>query len=200
MSGKDKSISDANGESSSETENQDQKTVSYDSHKRLLDQRKKDQDELRAERVKTAALEAKFADEEKKKLEETGNFKKIAEDLQKKLEDKDKILSDLDKKVKNSQKMAAFKSKLPGDVAHKDFLGFVKLDSIQFDANGEIEESSLKSEVERFSSQYPEVIKRKVDSDLPNTKPGKQPSELTYDAWKKLPYDEQRKRMKEVKD
>lgn len=197
MSGNINGVGDTDGNASSKAENESQ-TVSYESHKRLLDQRKKDQEDLRAERSKREALEAKLAEDEQKKLEEQGNFKKISEDLKQKLEEKEKNLFALDKKVKDSQKIAAFKSKLPGELSHKDFLSFVKIDAIQFDSNGDIDENSVKAEVERFSSIYPDVIKRKSEADLPNNKAEYSSTKLTKEEYEKLPLAEMKKRIKDV--
>jgi len=192
--------SDMSSQTSEETPAGGSQQVSYDTHRKLLSEKKRRDEELREARERLGRFEA----EEKKRTEDEllkqQNYEKIIELKNKELEETTQKLSGMQTQFTDMRKFDAFKKALGnGDIDQK-YWGLVDLNEIVIHPEStEIDEMSVTKYVDKFQSQFPEVIKRPSGANMPANAPKGVGQTLTYEEWKKLPAKEMRARLKEVR-
>ena len=129
-------------------------SVSYESYKKLLDQRKADQARLQEVNAKLAEIESERKSQEEKALIEKQEWEKVANQRLQELEAVKQGKDALVKTITMSEKRAHFEKVAGMQLAHDSFADHINFDNIVYDANGDIDETSVKLEVERFSKEF----------------------------------------------
>ncbi len=170
----------------------EKKTVPYESHRQLLDEKKKLQktlDDIEAARKK--------ADDDK--AAEQGEFKKLL-DAERAESAKLKAENDANKVQElGRRKLAAILSGAGGTIDRKWFTTLDAsgiIDSVTLGADGEIDTTSVNKAVETLKKSYPEIIQTGSGPRTPNGNPaagGGAPGTIKHADWKKLPYAEMNK-------
>jgi len=166
-------------------------TVSYDSHQKLLKEKK--------------AIQARLADFEKKEKEAAeakakadGNYKQLLEERDKKIAELEGTVSEGNKRWESTAKLNAFLDSVDGEIP-KQYWSLIDIENIAINPETELpDEMSVKEAVKKFSKTYPDVVKKRTGSKLPNTPPQGANRKLTVEAWKALPYKEKVARMGDV--
>jgi predicted RNase H-like nuclease (RuvC/YqgF family) len=170
-----------------------EKSVSYETHRRLLEQRKKDQAEKEA-------LQQKLSE-----LRQEGNWKSLVEAREarlKALEEESRQYASkanqLEKTLEDAVKLNAFQSKLGGKLKKSEYLGFVDTSRIPIDPETKtVDEKSLEQYAHEFSNKFKELISFDRSGTMPHGAPG-QTKQLSVDEWKKLPLKEKKARLSDV--
>lgn len=162
--------------------------VSYETHRKLLDEKKKAQAQL-------SEYQQREAEREKKELEQKGEWQKIIELEKKRADEADQKLKGLEGQFTEAKKMGAILKALDNGVDEK-FFGFLPLDQVILDPEtGEVNLNSVAQVADNFRKTYPELLKPKNGPRLPNgspqTPPG--PSTISEADWKKLSATEMKK-------
>ncbi len=165
--------------------------VSYESHKKLLDEKKKADARLK-----------EFEDRDKKRAEDEAkqkeDWKALLETREKENETLKGQLKEQSDRLDRGIKLNAFLENLDGSL-DRQYWKLINLESVTLDGEGIPDEVSLKKAVKDFQATYPDVIK-KQGGKMPNDAPGGVGNSITTAEWEKLPYEEQRKRIKDIKD
>lgn len=148
--------------------------VSYETHKRLLDQLKKSTSKLSELESQVNSFIAEKQRQEEAKMQESGQFKQLIEardarikQLQDELEAKATRAKELEDRFVNAKKISSFKSKLPGQLVKDDLLFHANLDDIVVSENGEVDEVSLSNAVKQFVDGWG-TIAFKPNAKMPN--------------------------------
>jgi hypothetical protein len=171
------------------------RTVSYDTHRQLLDEKKKVQAEL------DRLLEEKKS-REQKELEEKGEYKKLLEQERQAREAAEGKLKTFDEQEKGRRKMAAILSAAGGTIEDKwfDLVANTALDLVAIDPDtGAVDKMSVTKAVEKLKTSYPEIIKGTGGPGLPNKHPGAAggtPGTILRSEWEKLPTSAEMKKWK----
>lgn len=173
--------------------------VDYKTFKKLLSQRKADQErirELTKAQKELSDIKERQRQNEEAKLRKQGEFEKLLESEREKTK---KLLEENEtykKTEETNMKLHALFSNLDGHV-DKKYWGHFRLDNVIIDpTSGEVDETSVANEIERFKKEHPILIGGHERRDMPNDQP--RGSKLTYDAWLKLPPKEMKKRRFEL--
>lgn len=172
-------------------------TVSYATHRQLLDEKKTVQAEL-------ATARAALADRERADAEKAGDFKKLADLDREKIATLERERDELKGKVSHIEtqhtqvrKLAAIVKASGGQVDPKwhELIADKFLPDVGLDASGEIDQGSVAKAVEKLRATFPEVIQGRV----PGTS-NADPSAVSLAAgtikrseWRKLPSKEMKK-------
>lgn len=152
-------------------------TVSYETHRRLLDEKKK-------VAAKLSEFEAKEKAANDEKLRQQGEYQKLIEDREKQLAEANTKVSAYETQIDSARKLSAFQ-KAAGDIDSK-WLNLVDINKIAFKPDTkEVDEFSVKTAVDNFKKQWPEAIRRN-NSSLPSPDMPNGISSITESEWKKL--------------
>lgn len=163
--------------------------VAYETHVKLLDEKKKLQQRL-------SEFEKKAKDEKDAELKQKEQYKDLYEAAEKEKQDLAAKLNEKNREAVDLKKMGAFLRNVEAQIP-KQYWGLVDLDKIVVDDSGSIDENSVKRAVKDFEKTYPEVLK-KPGNKMPNDAAAGGAGSLSAEEWAKLPYDEKRKRIKDV--
>jgi hypothetical protein len=164
--------------------------VAYETYKKVLDEKKSMQKRLED-------LDKKAKADAEAQLKEKEQYRELYEAKQKELEDLSGKLSAKEKETQDYRKMGAFLKSVAGEIPQQ-YWGLIDLDKIAVDDSGKIDDNSVKKCVKDFEKAYPHVIERKSGNKMPNNAANGGGGALSYEEWVKLPYDEKRKRQKDV--
>ncbi len=165
-----------NSSSNSSTENR----VAYETHRRLLDEKKKLQE-------KYEVLAAEKAQREHKELEDKGEYQKIIEIERQQKAAAESKLAELQDTFLRGKKVKAFLSAL-GTGLDEKYYGFIDLEQIAVDPESkEINMTSVASVAESFKKSYPEILRPKNATNLPDAAPaGNSANTIAHSEWIKL--------------
>lgn len=180
--------------SSNEGGNPDNKPVAYETYQRTLDEAKAAKAKAKELEDQLAAIANEKAEKERLAAEKAGDTAKLLELERKKREELEGKLSDFTSKETRRTKLAAALSGLNGAVDPK-FYELIDFDSIVLDETGRPNDLSVQKVVEKFKSEYPEVLKAPNGSKLPSKAPGggNPPSKIAHAEWLKLPLVDKKK-------
>ena len=178
---------------------EDKQTVAYSTYRKVLSQEKNLRARLEEANSKLAEQKAKEQAEEEKRLSEQGEYKKLLDLERKKREELEGKNAEYHRSILDAHKLNAFKEKLNGRVANPAYYDFVDLDNIVINPDtGDIDEVSVQSVVDKFVMEHSPLIKSDRPR-LPNDAPkDSHNSTLDFEAWKKLPLADKKKRMAEA--
>lgn len=188
----DQSVGDAQANSGGVEESQETQTeqrVAYETYKKVLDEKKSFQKRL-------DEFERKAKEQMEAELKQKEQYRELYESKEKELEEIAARLKVKEEETQNYQKMGAFLKGIQGEVPQQ-YWGLIDLDKIMVDESGKVDEGSVKKAVRDFEKSFPEIIKR-AKTQMPNDAAAGGNGSLSYDEWLKLPYDEKRKRQKDV--
>lgn len=175
-----------------DTVGQKPSTVTREAYENVLTEKKKLKERL-------DALDADSKKRQESELVEKQEFKKLHEASKAEAEEWKNKFSTLDKDVKEGRKLNAFLQKVPGKVS-SEYWSLIDLEKVAMDPEtGVVDESSLVKAVKAFEEKHSRLIDKPNSAKLPNdaAKSGAT-GKLSYEEWKKLPLDDQKKRMKDV--
>lgn len=161
-------------------------SVSYETHRRLLDEKKKAVAQKAELEARLASFEAKERQAEEEKLKQTGEYQKLLTLREQENQLLKTKLDSFDSHIKKASKLNAF-MKAAGTELDDKWLPLVDVEQIAFrpDADGEIDMLSVQASVETFKKTWPEAFKPKgsqIPSDMPNGT-----GTITESEWNKLP-------------
>lgn len=163
--------------------------VSYDTHRRLLDEKKRVQAELEQ-------LRQEKQSREQKELEAKGEYQKLLEQERAARAELEAKLKASEEETRDRRKLASVLTAAGGTIDPK-FYGLIDYSEVIIDpATGEVDKMSVAKAVDKLKATYPEIIKKAGGPGLPNDTPGAgkgQPGTILYSAWTKLPSKEQKK-------
>ena len=181
-------------ESSAQTQ-ESRETVSYETHRRLLDEKKREQAARKQLESELEAFKAKERALEEEKLKQQGEYQKLLGFREEELKSfKDKV-NQYESKFQRAEKMSAF-IKAAGQDLDDKWLSLINVEAIQYrpDSEGEIDQMSVASAVETFKKTWPEAFKTRstmMPADMPNGQ-----GFITETEWKKMSKAEDRKKYK----
>lgn len=182
--------------SADEPTQQPKDSVSYETHRRLLDEKKREQAARKDLEAKVAAFEAKERQIEEEKLKAQGEFQKLLQLREQENQTLKQKLDAFDSQFKRAEKMNAF-IKAAGTELDDKWLRLIDVDGIAYrpDADNEIDHMSVQNAVETFRKTWPEAFKPKgsqIPADMPNGQ-----GYITESEWKKLTKSEDRRKYKQ---
>jgi hypothetical protein len=157
------------------------KMISYDAHRKLLDEKKKVQGEL-------SALQSEKKAREDAEAARRGDFESLLKARDEELAKERGERQQLQSRITTGQKMNAVIESLGGSVDPKWYQLIDVSDVVQND-NGEIDQLTVSRVAESLKKQWPEMIK-KTGVLPPNAPQGNGGQTISYDEWKKLPLAE----------
>jgi hypothetical protein len=174
------------GEGSANTPNQLKESVSYDTHRKLLDEKKKLQAKL--EQIDADRKAAEEADLAKK-----GELQKLLDLEREKAKAASDQLKAFEDKERSARKLGAIVRGLGAPVDQKWYsvLGG-HIDDVVLNEDGEIEPMSVTKIVENVKKEWPEML-RKPGAGMPNHAPGNGATTISHEEWKKLPLKDMKK-------
>jgi hypothetical protein len=152
-------------------ENGSDDAVSYETYKKVLDQRKADRDRARELQARLDAAEAEKAEAEKARLAEQARFKELYESEKKRAETLHGQIQSMTSAQIDARKREALKSEL-GGVRKDDYLNFADLKSIQVNEDGSVDVESVKAVATKYRESYPELVATRQASKLPQDAAG----------------------------
>lgn len=170
------------------------KSVSYETHERLLGEKKKLQTQFKEMSDRLKAFEDKQANEERESELAKGNYAKLEKQLKDELEqERARSKSLLDKDIRRAKEAAVIAAS-KGSLKQKA-LSLINFDEIALDSEGNPDELSVQKSLKSFKAQWPELIQDSNTSTPPNGAPRGNAKEglMTYDKWLKLPREEKAK-------
>jgi len=161
--------------------------VSYDTHRKLLDEKKKVQEERDRLRLEKDARE-------KKEMEARGEYQKMLEIERKAREELESKLQARDEREASARKLSAVLKSLDSEVDEK-YWALLNHDQVAIDPEtGEIDRNSVAFLVETVKKTFPEILKRRGGPGFPSDAPkGNMGGKITESEWKKLPLQEMTK-------
>lgn len=160
------------------------KSISYDAYRKLLDEKKKVQQELQSSK------EAEKQRQEQLLIEE-GKLKEMLELREKELsEEREKRLAFERRDIEAKKVHAVVKGLGVGEVEDKWF-GVIgsHIDEIEVLEDGSPDPKSVSEIVEGLKKTWPEMIKKPLPG-MPNGTPSGKPKTITRSEWEKLPSKE----------
>lgn len=186
------------------SDNSKSKTVSYDDHKRLLDDAMKFKAKLKETEAKLSEFEKSKKDAEEKKLAESGEFQKLIQikeskigELESKLGGLEENLSGLKKSLFDAAKLNAVRDRLPGTVKNPAYMNFIDVDAVAINPEtNEIDLDSVDRVVDIFVRNHPDLLKtdpKRLPGDAARTA-----ARLSWEQWNTLPSKEKKAQLKNV--
>lgn len=170
--------------------------VSYRSYQKVLTEKKNFQSRLQNAEAELEAIRLQQQEAEESKLKEQNEYKVLYEKIKGEVAEKDEKFNSLVDDIQRQRKIAAFSSALKGQVKPA-YHNFINTDEIVVDPEtGEIDEMSVTREVERFSTEYPELVLRPHDKRSTSTFPQGEANlkgKILRSEWAKLPLAEMKK-------
>lgn len=152
----------------------DGKTVSYDSYARLLNQRKTDQAKLRTANEQLAEIDANKTAKAEADLKEQNKWQELAEQKETEANEYKQKFINVENSIVRAEKINAFENGLGEKLAHASFVNHINVDAIALTDDGNIEVDSLNAEINRFRAEYGGTLT--VKTNIP-TLPSNAPNE-----------------------
>ena len=190
----------AGGAGDNQDDKQKKDTVSYDTHRKLLDEKKKVASERDALQAKLKEIEDKRTADEAKALEEQGNFKKLHEQEKTRAEKAEKERDAILENIREAQKRQAILRHVSGTVPENVREKLIDVSEVALNEDGSVNEDSAKLAAQEFEKAYPYLVDKGKGGDLPNeAAKGGAKTKLSYAEWQALPTAaEMKKRWKDV--
>jgi hypothetical protein len=172
-------VSDATGNVGNiDHENQEQTTPEF---RKLLGQRKKDKARLIEMEQKLHHYEAERREAEEKKLQEEGEFKTLLQRKEEELAAERERAKKAEDSLNYSYKLRAVLEKLPGKIRRNEYIDFMNVDAVKFDAESmDIDENSVQEVVNGFVTKYNDLIDYGDHGVMPGQAPGA-PKKTSYE-------------------
>jgi type II secretory pathway pseudopilin PulG len=155
-----------NGKSASGANDEQDDKVSYETYKKVLDQRKADRDKARELQEQLDAVKAERESAEAARLAEQKRYEELYNAEKSKVEKLSGQIKEMTTQQVERAKKSALKEAL--GVSKEEYLKFADLDAIQLLEDGTPDPETLKSAANKFRETYPELIPAKSGSKIPN--------------------------------
>lgn len=175
------------GEDSANTPTSTKDSVSYDTHRKLLDEKKKLQ-------AKLESIEAERKAAEEAELARKGEIQKLLDLERKKAADLEIKVKAQEEERLQAKKLSAVLKGFNAPVEQKWFSIIAgQLDEVVLNETGEIEQMSVAQVVDGLKKEWPEML-RKPAAGMPTAAPqGNGATTITRAEWLKLDYKEMKK-------
>jgi hypothetical protein len=186
--GNDGSASGAAGDQS-----QDQQSVAYETHKKLLAEKKKRDEELATLKSQLEQVQAKERERQESELKAKEEWKKLVEIREKELSELKKQVEQKDSLIVTSIKRGAVKSAINGMVPDK-YLGLIDVSKVVINPEtGEPDPASVQEVARSFEQEHKLLILSKDGkTGLPH-EAAAGAKKLTYQEWVALPNSKEMK-------
>lgn len=180
---------------------------SNEAKERILGQYKDVREKYQSYQAKEQeALDAQKAQEEER-LRKEGNFQILLEQREQKIKELEGTVSEISSKLDSreeailkAQKANALEEAMGGKLRNKKYYSLVDFDSIAVNPDtGDIDKDSLNQYAGEFIKSHKELVNFGSNGNLPNGTPTGSNGMLTHEQWSKLPLDQRKKRMKDVR-
>lgn len=180
-------------------------SVSYDTYKRVLEQRKKDQADKELLAARLAEFEAEKSRIEEEKARQEGNWKSLVESRDLRLkqleEERNQAMAKAaahEETLSNAVKLNVFQNKLGGRLKKSEYLSFVDTTKIPVDPEtGAVDDNAAEQYAREFAKNFRELVVFDDAGKMPNGSP--RPSQsISYEQWKSLPIKEKKAKYKDV--
>ena len=153
-------------------DNKNNSPVSYETHRRLLDQKKELAARLQQASAELEEVRSGMQAREQKELEEQNRFKELYEKVRQDNENLQKAISERDAQMQKAIKLDAFQKSLGDKKIDRKYAGFINTDNIIFDPEtGNVDELSAQKEVERILAEFPEIVRVGQTKAMPTQAP-----------------------------
>lgn len=175
------------------------KTVSHETHRKLLGEKKAEQEKRQAAEAELEKFRAKEREAETKKLEAEGKYAEALklrdEELTKEKAKNAQILE----QITEARKKTAILREISGKVPEKA-LALLPLDMITIGDDGKPDPLTVKAAAQHFEKEYSFAVQKDTSGGglPPEAPPGGSGKKLAHDEWLKLPAAEMKKRSNEV--
>lgn len=132
--------------------------VSYDSYKKVLDQRKADQAKARELEMKLNELLAEKKANEDAVLKEKEDWKTLFTKKEEELNSYQAQMQAMETSVQETLKLQAFRNHV-GDLANPKYANLIDLNSIKMDENGQVDLESLNEYGKHFKEEHGSLFK-----------------------------------------
>jgi hypothetical protein len=158
-----------NGQGASGANDDADDKVSYETYKKVLDQRKADRDKARELQEQLDALKAEKESAEAARLSEQKRFEELYQKEKTKAEQLAGQIKDMTTQQVERAKTSALKDAL--GVSKAEYLKFADLSLITLTEDGTPDPESVKAAANKFRESYPELIPAKSGSKIPGEAP-----------------------------
>ena len=148
-------------------------SVSYDTHRKLLDEKKSLQSHALELEQKLSEFQQSVEEKQKQELEAQNRFKELYEQAKQESERLASTLTERDKQMQDALKIDAFNKSLGDKAIDRKYSGFIDTSKILIDpSSGAVDELSAQKEVERIMSEFPEIVRSSAPArSMPNAAP-----------------------------
>ncbi len=147
-----------------------EKTHSDKAFRQVSDDMHKYKGSVKELQAKIDQMNQERAEEQRKALEKNQQFEELYNAELKRNEALQQQISEKDSNFLKAQKLNAVKDKL-GQFKKPEYNKFIDTSRIIVDSDGQIDQATVDNEVNRLKQEYPELIKAKVASQLPDEAP-----------------------------
>lgn len=147
--------------------------VSYESHKKLLDEKKSLQGQMREMQKQIELFAQREKERETKALETQNNYKELYERTKEEREQLKTQMEARDARILEEMKKREFLSRLGGKLRDPSYMNHVDLSKIIADPKtGEIELDSVENAVQDFKKRHAFLIESSTPINTPTARPG----------------------------
>jgi hypothetical protein len=178
-----------NGNAGSESDqNQKKDIVSYETHRKLLDEKKRVQEEKRNLEEKLRGYEEDKAKREKEELEKQGNFQKLLEQERAERQKLETEHSGLVESIYAARKRSAVLKHISGKVPDEVVDVLLNVSGVAMNEDGTIVEDTAKMVAQEFEKKHPYLVLRdKQNGGLPSGAASPNgSSKITHAEWMAL--------------
>ncbi len=126
--------------------------------------------ELKDAIAEIKSMKAARETEERQAKERNNEYKELYEESLDRIKVLEKSIDDKNTSFLNAQKLSRVKEKL-GGFKKSEYNKFIDTSRVIMDNDGNVDETTVENEVARLKTEYPELIKVKASSELPNEAP-----------------------------
>lgn len=138
--------------------------VAYDTYRKVLSEKKKRDEQLGELASRVEEFERREKEREEGELRQKEDFKKLLELRENELGEYRSKYEQLTEQTTNATKLTSILDNLPGKVSQK-YWDKLPLDDVVIDQDsGRPDEVSVKKAIEKFVSEYPEIVQRQASS------------------------------------
>lgn len=151
---------------------QQRDSVAYDTYRKVLSEKKKRDEQLQSVTEELTAIKSQMKEKADQELKDQNRYKELYESTVQENQNLKSSLSEKDTRWNNALKLDAFYKGLNGKVIDSKYSGFINVDNILVDPDtGSIDTTTVQREIERVTTEYPEIVKGSQSKPLPAQAP-----------------------------
>jgi hypothetical protein len=176
--------------------------VSYETHRKLLNEKKKAQEEIQALKATLDEKNKRERESLEKEMRDKEEWKKLVEIRENELKETKTKLENFETGLRDSKKASAFLGELAkrGVSVRQSYYDLINVENILVDpSTSEIDPASVKKYADAWITEHYELAKATNPGvKLPMNAP-QGGSQLTYEEWLKLPVSDMKSRYHEIR-